>query len=73
MIATVHGLTAVAWDTPATGLAHAAVEPLRNLTIVLIVQATSRAVSGRPSDHRACRCSVNVITRPSCEVRHDVA
>ena len=49
---------------PAMALAHAAVAPRWNFTNVLIVHATSAAVSGRPSDHTACRCKVKVIARP---------
>ncbi len=45
-------------------LAQLAAAPLRSRTIVLMVQATSAAVSGLPSDHTAFGTVVNVHVRP---------
>ena len=59
--------------TCASAAAATAVGPSAYLSVVLIVQAASSAVSGVPSDHVPPGLSLNVQSLPSADVSHDSA
>src|SRR3954465_12791411 len=70
---TVVGSVASAFLTCASAGAMTAVGPLAYLTVVLIVQATSSAVIGCPSDHFVPDLRWNVQSFPSLDVSQESA